>query len=108
MKANHVMLIGYVGKDLQTLKCENGSNRVAIRIATHYVRKSEQGEKNYQTVWHNVVAWNKIADYAERNFVKGSRIMVDGSINYRTFQDYEGHTRHMTLITAHALMNLDR
>jgi len=108
MKANSVILIGYVGKDLITRNLENGSKRVALRIATHYAKKDSHGEKLYLTVWHDVVAWDRTAEYAERNLVKGSRIMVDGSIAYRTYPDKQKHIRYVTQITAHSLMNLDR
>ena len=108
MKGNRVLLVGYVGKHLATRKLENGNKRVGIRIATHYSRKNEQGEKVYHTVWHDVVAWGGTAEYAERSFVKGSRIMVDGSIDYRTYPDQSGHIRYITQIVAHSLMNLDR
>lgn len=108
MKTNHVTLIGYVGKDLSCKKLENGSKRVGLRIATHSLHKNTAGEKEWLTVWHDVVAWNNVAEYAERSFVKGSKIMVDGSLAYRTFPDTTGHIRYMTMITAHSLMNLDR
>jgi len=108
MKSNRVMLIGYVASDLSVTESKNGDKRVAIRIATHYPRKNRQGEKVWQTVWHDVVAWDSTAEYAERNFVKGSKIMVDGSVRYGTYSDYAGHTRYVTQIKAHSLMNLDR
>jgi single-strand DNA-binding protein len=108
MKSNRVTLIGFVGSHLSTRKLENGSKRVSIRMATHYSQKKESGEKIYQTVWHNVVAWDNVADYAEKSLVKGSRLMVDGSITYRTYPDKQGHLRYMTMITADSIMNLDR
>lgn len=108
MKANHVTLIGYVGRDLASTTAVNGAKRVAIRMATHYAVKDAGGQKMYHTVWHDVVAWDHTAEYAERSFVKGSKIMVDGSITYRTYEDKTGHIRYLTQITAHSLMNLDR
>lgn len=108
MNNNRVTLIGYVGKDLSSTKLESGTKRIGLRMATHYAQKNPQGETNYQTVWHDIVAWDSTADYAERNFVKGSKIMVEGSIEYRTFSDRSGHTRYYTQIKAHSFMNLDR
>jgi single-strand DNA-binding protein len=55
-----------------------------------------------------VVAWDKVAAYAENNFVKGSRILVDGQIIYRTYPDRQGHLRYVTEIKANSLQNLDR
>lgn len=108
MQTNKVTLVGYVGKDLITIKLENGDKRVAIRMATHNCAKNAAGEKVYHTIWHDIVAWDNVAEFAERNFVKGSKIMVDGSITYRTYPDRQGHIRYITLITAKSLMNLDR
>jgi len=108
MKSNHVTLIGYVGSHLLASKLENGSKRLSIRMATHYSQKNQHEEKTYQTVWHDVVAWDKVADYAEKSLVKGSRIMVEGFITYRTYTDKQGHPRYITLISAESLMNLDR
>lgn len=108
MNNNRVLLIGYVGKDLSAKKLENGTKRIVIRIATHHQRKNETGEKTYCTIWHDVVAWNHIAEIAERSFVKGSKIMVEGSIEYRTYPDNTDHIRYVTQIRATSLMNLDR
>ncbi|MGC4234578.1 MAG: single-stranded DNA-binding protein [Niabella sp.] len=108
MKTNHVTLIGYVAKDLISTKLPTGAKQVRIRIATHYSRVSKEGEKVWHTQWHDVIAWNKKAEYAERSFVKGSKIMIQGAITYRTYPDKTGHIRYVTEITAHSLMNLDR
>ena len=108
MNNNRVTLIGYVGKDLAANKLDNGNKRVAIRMATHYCTRSDNGEKQFHTVWHDVIAWEHTAEYAERSFVKGSKIMVDGSIIYRSYPDKSGHTRYVTQIRAYSLMNLDR
>jgi single-strand DNA-binding protein len=108
MNNNRVSLIGYVASDLYSTTLEKGTRRVAIRMATHYTQKTSTGEKVHHTVWHDIVAWNSTAEYAERSFVKGSKIMVDGCIEYRTYPDKTGHTRYITQIKAHSLMNLDR
>jgi single-strand DNA-binding protein len=108
MHNNHVQLIGYVGSHLLSSILPNGTKRVSIRMATHSPIKDDSGKKRTQTTWHDVVAWNGTAAYAERSFVKGSRILVVGSINYREYKDKAGHTRYYTQITARSLVNLDR
>ncbi len=108
MKGNRVLLIGYVGNHLASKKLENGGTRVGIRMATHYDYKNAKGETIDKTVWHDIVAWDGTANYAERSFVKGSKIMVEGMIDYRQFKNREGKTMYMTRIKATSLMNLDR
>ena len=108
MKTNHIQLIGYVGSDLSPSRTSNGNKRINIRVATHYPVKNNQGETNWQTAWHDVIAWDHTADYAGRSFVKGSKILVEGSIQYRSYPDKSGHIRYITQIKADSLMNLDR
>ena len=108
MQGNKVILIGYVGQHLATKKLETGTKRVGIRMATHYKHTGKKGELIDHTVWHNIVAWDSTAEFAERSFVKGSKIMVEGSIDYRTFTGKNGNTVYLTQIKAHSLMNLDR
>ncbi len=108
MKGNRVLLIGYVGQHLASKKMDNGIKRVGIRMATHYDYKNKKGDKIDKTVWHNVVAWDGTADYAERSFVKGSKIMVEGMIDYCVFKNKEGGTIYRTQIKATSLINLDR
>ena len=108
MKKNRVFLIGYVGMDLASKELENGVKRVALRMATHNRRTTGTGEQKVATTWHDVVAWEDTAEFAVRNFVKGSKIMVEGEIEYRTYLDYSGHKRYITQIKAYSLMNLDR
>jgi len=103
---NMVILIGYVGKDLRTQQIQTGK-KVRIRVATlEYAGKEVQGHA--VTTWHDVVAWDKIAEVAERSFVKGSKIRVHGRIIHRTYHDNTGHKRYITEIKAHYLQNLDR
>ena len=108
MKGNQVILVGYVGQNLKTGQSGDDRKRVAIRVATHDHSRAKQSGKHNETVWHDVIAWGGTALFAERNFVKGSRILVEGSIVYRTYVDHSGHMRYITQIKAHSLMNLDR
>lgn len=86
MHNNLVRLIGYIGKNLEAFTVSTGKRRLHLRVATHYYTIQSDGIKQYHTVWHDVVAWGQTAEFAERSFVKDSKIMVEGSIEYRTYQ----------------------
>lgn len=107
MQNNLIRLIGYIGKDLTATTVATGRRRIQLRIATHYVT-GQDNSKQYQTVWHDVVAWGPTAEYAERSLVKGSKVMVEGCVEYRSYADKYGHTRYIARVAAHHLMNLDR
>ena len=108
MIQNSVQLIGYVGIDPIIKLCKNGSKKATLKVATHYPLKNQVPGQKYGTVWHAVVAWNAHAEYAERSFLKGSHILVNGSLVYRSFTGTKGNTRYVTEIKAHNLINLDR
>ncbi len=108
MQNNLVRLIGYIGKDLSGTTVSTGQRRIQLRVATHYYTTQKEGTKEFHTVWHDVIAWGNTAEYAERSFVKGSKVMVEGSIEYLTYPDYSGHIRYIARVSAHSLVNLDR
>jgi single-strand DNA-binding protein len=107
MRTNSVQLIGYVGQNLSEKTFSSGK-KITLRVATVQTHKNKEGKVNYISTWHDVVAWDAVADYAAGNFVKGSRILVEGFIIYRTYPDLQGHLRYVTEIKATFLHNLDR
>jgi single-strand DNA-binding protein len=56
------------------------------------------------------VLWNNkgsnLADIAERYCKKGDKVYVEGSIEYRSWQDKDGQTRYTTEINARELILL--
>ena len=107
---NSVQLIGYVGADPTIKRFGNGNGCATIKVATHIPLKKKTGEekKQYGTLWHTVIAWAQSADFAARNFLKGSHILVDGRMVYRSYEDKEGQKKNITEIVADTLINLDR
>jgi len=105
---NKTQLIGYVGADPKTTDCKNGAKMVILSVATDHAIKNKKGEKEYISTWHNIIAFGPTAEIAVSSFSKGSHILVEGHLVYRTFQDKIGHTRYMTEIIAYRVMNLDR
>lgn len=108
MKGNNtVQLIGYVGNDLRVFQHPT-SKKVVIRVATHDKIKDSSGAEKEITAWHDIAAWNTLGEMAERSFVKGSHILVQGRLVHRTYKDKVGHKRFVTEVNADHLENLDR
>ena len=101
---NKVILIGNLGADPEVRSTANGSRVATLSLATSRRWKNQAGEQQEKTEWHRVVLWNNkgsgLADVAERYCKKGDKIYVEGSIEYRSWQDREGQTRYTTEITA--------
>lgn len=107
---NSVQLIGYVGADPAIKNYQNGNKCARMRVATHspIKKKEEQEEQKYSTSWHTVIAWDECAAFVERNFLKGSHILVNGYLVYRSYENKSGVKVSVTEIKATSLINLDR
>lgn len=107
---NKVQLIGNLGADPEVRSTTNGSRVATMSVATSRQWKNQSGEKQEKTEWHRVVLWNNrgnsLADVAERYCKKGDKVYVEGSVEYRTWQDREGQTRYSTEIIARELIML--
>lgn len=107
---NKVTLIGNLGSDPEVRSTTNGSKVATLSVATSNQWKDKSGEKQEKTEWHRVILWNsqyrKLADVAEQYCKKGDKIYVEGSIEYRSWQDREGQTRYTTEIKANEIILL--
>ncbi len=107
---NKVILIGNLGADPEVRSTANGSRVATLSLATSRRWKNQAGEQQEKTEWHRVVLWNNrgsnLADIVERYCKKGDKVYVEGSIEYRSWQDREGQTRYTTEITARDLILL--
>ncbi|HKT58896.1 MAG TPA: single-stranded DNA-binding protein [Gemmatimonadales bacterium] len=107
---NKAILIGNLGADPEVRSTSNGSRVATLSVATSRQWKNQAGEKQEKTEWHRVILWNNkgsnLADIAERYCKKGDKVYIEGSIEYRSWQDREGQTRYTTEITARELIML--
>lgn len=107
---NKAILVGNLGADPEVRSTSNGSRVATLSVATSRQWKNQAGEKQEKTEWHRVVLWNtkfsNLADIAERYCKKGDKVYVEGSIEYRSWQDREGQTRYTTEINGRELILL--
>lgn len=106
---NRVELIGYLGQDPDIHEYADGNSLAVIRLATDTFYKSEEGKTIKLTQWHTAKVWGKQQIENLRNYlIKGSHILINGELEYRTYQDRSGHTRYVTEIRVKYLVDLDR
>jgi single-strand DNA-binding protein len=106
---NRVELIGYLGKDPDIYDYPDGNAKAIFRMATDRFYSSEEGKSVKVTQWHTVIVWGKEQIDKLRNYlIKGSHVLVNGELEYQTYQDKAGQTRQATEIRLHYLVDLDR
>lgn len=95
---NRVTLVGNVGKDPESKSFQNGGKVVNFSVATAETWKDKQtGERKEKTEWHNVAVFQDgLTGIVEQYVRKGSKVLVEGKIQTRKWQDQQGNDRYST------------
>ncbi|MEL7220140.1 MAG: single-stranded DNA-binding protein [Bacteroidota bacterium] len=80
---NAVQLIGNLGRPVKLHEMSNGRKMAFIKLATREVFHTREGGKRIETTWHNVVAWDKVAETMHVLLKKGSTVVVQGKLRNR-------------------------
>ncbi|MFA5574939.1 MAG: single-stranded DNA-binding protein [Brumimicrobium sp.] len=95
---NSVNLIGNLGGD-PVIKEFGKEGKVAkFSVATNESYQGQNGEWVTKTSWHNIVAWNKMAEICQKNLSKGNKIALEGKLINGSFETKEGETVYKTEI----------
>lgn len=109
MSYNKVMLLGNLGKDPEVrFAANNGKAVCAFSVATSRKWKDNAGQTNEETEWHNIVAFDKLADACGECLKKGSKVFVEGRIKTEKWDDKEGKSRTTFKIYAERVEFLDK
>lgn len=103
---NKVTLIGNLGQDPEIKTTESGKKVTNFTLATDDGYKNADGQKVNETTWHNIVAWNGLAEIAGKYLKKGREVMVEGRIVYRNYEDKKGVTKYITEIVLNDILLL--
>ena len=103
---NSIQLIGYLGKNPEVKKLEEGKVVAKVSIATSDVYKNAKGEKVIETQWHNLIGWGRIAERMEKYLNKGNEVAIQGKLTHRTYEDKEGITRNYSEVVINEFMKL--
>lgn len=99
---NKVILLGNVGRDPRMRMVDN-TPVAEFSLATSEKRRSKTADGTEidlpdHTEWHNIVMWGRAAEFAENYIRKGARLLVEGKIRTRQWQDHNAITRYITEI----------
>jgi len=103
---NRVQLIGRLGQDPEVKTLESGKKVTNFTMATNETFKGVDGNKTEETTWHNIVAWNGLAEISSKYLKKGKEVCIEGRISYRSYTDKNGVPKSVTEIVASDLVLL--
>ena len=84
---NKVMLIGHVGQDPEIKYTPSGFIVSTFSLATNEQWLDLEKNKKEHTEWHNIVAWDKLAEFTKDYIKKGQRIYIEGRIHSQSWID---------------------
>lgn len=106
MDLNQVNLIGNLTRDPE-VKDLNGLKIAKFGLATNYSwRDKKSNDKKEDVIFHNVIAWRKLAEIVEKYLKKGQKVYIEGRINNRSYTDKSGNKRTASEIVANNLIML--
>ncbi len=104
---NKVLLIGNLTRDPEIRYTANGAAVASFGLATNRSWKDDSGELQEAVEFHNIVAWNKMAEICQQILAKGMMVYIEGSINNRSWEDDSGKTNYKTEIRVSEMKLLD-
>ncbi len=100
--------MGNLGKDPEIKTFGEDKKLASFSLATNETYYNGQGEKITETIWHNIVAWGKLAELTEKYLVKGSEVLLEGRLINRTYNDKAGNKKFTSEIQAVEMQMLSK
>lgn len=104
MYGNTITIVGNLTADPELRFTPNGSARVGFSVA-HNRRWTDKAtsEQKESTSFINVVAWRQLAENVAESLKKGSRVIVFGAIEQRSWETPEGDKRSAVELVAESV-----
>jgi single-strand DNA-binding protein len=104
---NKVILVGNLGKDPEVKFTPSGVPVAKFSLATNERFKDKAGEWQDRTEWHNIVAWQRLAEIVGEYVKKGSKIYIEGRLQTSSWEDKQsGEKKYRTEVVASDLVLL--
>jgi len=104
---NSVRLIGNVGTEPELREISEGKKIAKIRLATNERIRTKDGALSEMTQWHNLVAWDSLADVMVKHVAKGSKVAIEGRLNHQVYTDNDGQRRERTEVVVSGFLMID-
>ncbi|MFZ9628308.1 MAG: single-stranded DNA-binding protein [Ilumatobacteraceae bacterium] len=99
MAESSVTLVGNITKEPEIRYTSGGRATVSFGLAVSR-RYQVNNEWQEQTSFFNVVAWGTLAENVAASLSKGSRVVVTGRLEQRTYETKEGEKRNVVEVIA--------
>jgi len=104
---NKVVLVGNLTRDVEIRYSQSGSAIGNVGIATSRKWKSQTGEQKDEVMFIDLTFFGRTAEIANQYLRKGSKVLVDGRLQFQQWTAQDGSKRSKHVITVENLQMLD-
>ncbi len=97
---NRVTIAGNLTRDPEVKTISGGTVVAQFGVAINQRYKNKDGEQKEDTVFVDVEAWQKTAEFVGKYFSKGNPIFIEGKLKFESWQDKDGGKRSKLKIVA--------
>ncbi len=98
---NKVILTGNLGRDPEVRYTQTGKAVAGFSIAVNRGWRSKNENQQQPTVdFFNVTAWDKLAEFCGKYLTKGTKILLEGRLQSRSYEAQDGTKRNVVEIVA--------
>jgi single-strand DNA-binding protein len=97
---NRVFLLGNLTRDPELRHTPGGSPVASFGLATSRTYTSGNGEKKEDAMFITVIVWGDAARSCAQYLTKGRQVLIEGRLQYRTWDDRDGGKRSVHEVVA--------
>ena len=105
---NQVSLSGRLAQDPEFRFTESGVARLSARLAVNRSYRDRNDEWQEECSFFNVVAWQKVAEYASDRLKKGTPVFVTGRLRSYSWRDEDQNPHSLVEVQARSLQVLEK
>ncbi len=105
---NMAVILGNLTRAPELRYTPAGHAVCSFGVATNRTWKTTEGDSREDAEFHNVVAWNKLAEICSQYLTKGQKVYIQGRLQTRTWDGKDGVRRSRTEIVADDMVMLGR
>jgi single-strand DNA-binding protein len=99
--SNSITISGNITRDPEMRYTPSGVSKVTFGVAVNRSWRNQQSQEwEEQTSFFNVVAWRQLAENVGASLTKGSRVVVSGRLEQRSWETESGEKRSIVEIVA--------
>lgn len=104
---NKVLLAGRLTRDPELRFLQSGTAVCKMGLAVSRFYRTKEGDRREETLFINVEAWAKTAEYCGEALRKGRPILVEGRLKSSEWEDKAGQKRTTIDVRADRIQQLD-